>query len=200
VFAEYFESDSRSGRFPDLKSLRAAHKGLESGLNWINPSAVFGSDPLGIEMPAYIARYRAGLLVAEEGVYSFAFNTTGTAQLELDGQVVTGSVRLAEGYHSLEVLYRKAGEPAALQLLWTPPIGIQGSIPESALIASDPSLASASSPTGEFAFLGVPAKVSLVSVQIVLPNGRIFDSIWQAPAPGAATDLGDIVVTTHPPS
>ena len=199
-FAEYFAADSPLGRLPDLKSLRATHSGLEAGLNWINPSAVFGPDPIGAGMPAYVARYRTMLIVQEEGIYSFALNTTGTAQLQLDHQVITGPVRLTEGRHAIEVTYRKASEPAALQLLWTPPVGIQSAIPDSALVASDPALVSMSSPTGEFAFLGVPARVNLISVRVVLPDGRIFDSVWRSPMPGATTDLSDIVVTTHPSS
>jgi hypothetical protein len=177
--------------------LKVNIKRLESGVNWLNPNGVLGPDPIGTGFEKYLAHFKAELVVENEGVYTFAIDSSGPAQLSLDGQVVSGPVRLAAGSHPLELSYLKSSDTANLQLLWTPPGGRQSAIPDGGLIAEDSSLISISTLDGAFAISRVPAKVEEVGVRVQLPDGRVIDSTWRAPVPGAATDLGNIVVVPN---
>ncbi len=194
LLAEYFKVDPGFASIPNIETLTPDRTTFEAGLEWLNPGGLFGQDPIGTGLDSYVARYTANLVVPNTGVYAFALSSAGISELKIDGNTVSGTINLAAGSHPLEVLYYKSQEPASLQLLWTPPNSLPAAVPVDALESVDPKLTAASSKAGEFMISNVPARVSQVRVRVVLPDGRIFESVWRKPVAGAVTDLGDTVI------
>ncbi len=94
----------------------------------------------------WTARWRGTLMAPADGPYLFGFMTHGgTVEMTLDGgppRRTTGDeerierfepVRLARGPHTLEIVYRVAHRPAAIDWIWTPPGGVESIVPPSAL-------------------------------------------------------------------
>jgi hypothetical protein len=174
--------------------LRKTRTALVPGLNWLNPERVFGEDPIGFAAaPAYAARFTGQLMLPDAGRYAFNLNANAGADLRIDGRVISGVVELAAGPHAVEVLYRKASDAAALELLQQPD-GVGAPVPLDRITASDPALTVSSGIDGAFTIRNFPAALEWVRAIVQLPDGRSVASDWQAPANGNVTDIGNIVL------
>ena len=180
---------------PDLAGRIPAGEALLAGPDWVNPENAFGPDPAGFGAgPTYAARYTGSLIVPGDGEYSFVLRARSSAQAFIDGQAVTGAVRLATGIHRLELTQFVNGDGAELQLRWIPPSGRESAIPQQSLVASHSALAAVTAADGSFTIAGVPARVSWVRAVVEMPDGRIGSSGWRPAENGSVADVGNVVV------
>jgi hypothetical protein len=125
----------------------------------------------------YAVRFHGTLSIATAGNYQFQLNAQAGASLQIDGATITSSAgtlagaTLAAGEHDIAVVYYQSGAASsAVQLLWTPPDGVQGVVPPSALTtAASVTAAATAGADGSFQ-LRVPA--SLTGVQVTVVNGQ----------------------------
>ena len=113
---------------------------LDGTLAAMSLGADFGLDD------AWTASWRGTLLAPADGPYAFGFFTHGgTVEMTLDGGkplVTTGdgemlhrfdAVRLSDGPHRVEIVYRVVHRPAAIDWIWTPPGGAESIVPPAVL-------------------------------------------------------------------
>lgn len=96
----------------------------------------FGREP-------QLIRWQGKLNAPVDGNYNFTLNTSGTGLVLIDGRTVVGngpdglgpgSLQLAAGLHDIDVRVATQGEPARMELMWTPPGSSTQFIPPSALV------------------------------------------------------------------
>jgi YD repeat-containing protein len=198
LYGEFFGFREQLASMPTLSDRRPDVVGLVPALNWLNPEAVFGNDPMGLRLtPAFAARYSGALLVPQDGEYRFTVRSQNEAKVVLDGQEISGKPRISlrAGAHRIEVLYYSSGSAEELSLSWIGPDGVERPIPSESFRASDSRLRAVSGADGRFSISEVPAKTSQVRVLVQTPDGRKGASVWTPASNGGVTATGDIVVT-----
>ena len=168
--ADYYQFNQSLGDVPDLTGLTPARTAYVSALNFPNPQAVFGADPLGASLGQnYAVRFHGKLSIVAAGDYQFQWNAQAGGALRIDGVRMSAGAEapLTAGDHEIEAVFYQSGDASpAAQLLWTPPGGGQGVVPPSALTTG---AALAAGGEGRFQFQ-VPAVLS--GVRVVLANGQ----------------------------
>jgi YD repeat-containing protein len=169
--ADYYQFNRQISGLPDLAGLQPVRTTYLSALNYPNPQQIFGKDPMGIGLgPNYAARFHGKLLVETAGSYQFQLAADAGAQLRIDRRTVENAAitELTVGEHEVEVTYYESGGVSALQLLWTPPGGIEQIVPPGSWITR--STANAAGADGRFQVI-VPAV--LTGVQVLIANGSV---------------------------
>ena len=137
-----------------------------SALNFPNPQAVFGADPMGASLGQnYAVRFHGKLSIVAAGNYQFQLNAHSGGVLRIDGVSIDAgaAVPLTAGDHEIEAIYYQSGDASpAAQLLWTPPGGAEGVVPPSALTTG---AAIAAGGEGRFQFQ-VPAALSGIRCRV----------------------------------
>lgn len=168
--ADYFQFNQSLGNVPDLIGLTPVRTAYISALNFPNPQAVFGADPMGASLGQnYAVRFHGKLSIVAAGNYQFQLNAHSGGVLRIDGVSIDAgaAVPLTAGDHEIEAIYYQSGDASpAAQLLWTPPGGAEGVVPPSALTTG---AAIAAGGEGRFQFQ-VPAALS--GIRVVLANGQ----------------------------
>jgi hypothetical protein len=168
--ADYYQFNQSLGGIPDVTGLTPARTGYISALNFPNPQQVFGADPMGVGLGQnYAIRFHGNLSIAAAGDYQLQLSAQSGGRIRIDGATVSDNAiaTLTAGDHAIEVIYYQSGDAAsAVQLLWTPPGGVQTSLPPSVLTTGAPVNAGSD---GHFQF-GVPA--ALTGVHFVIANGQ----------------------------
>ncbi|HUB79747.1 MAG TPA: IPT/TIG domain-containing protein [Bryobacteraceae bacterium] len=173
--ADYYQFNQPLNAVPDLTGLQPARTGYVSALNFPNPNGVFGVDPMGVGLGQnYAVRFHGALTVPAAGDYQFQLGAQAGARLEIDGIPVADNapVDLTAGEHEIAAIYyQSGGAPAAAQLLWTVPGGVQSVVPPSALTTSAPASVTAGN-DGRFRLL-LPAALTGVRVLAVHTEGSV---------------------------
>jgi YD repeat-containing protein len=184
--AEYFAFSQPLSALPDLSGI-PARASFVGALNYPNPQQVFGTDPMGVRLGAnYAVRLDGALTVPAEGLYQFSLVAHRGARLLIDGHVVAegstsgddavnaiGSATLTAGTHDIEVTHFESGGAAALQLLWTPPDGVETVVPASAITAGAPAVWRAVTGSDGRFVLHVPAALDGVVVKLATGNASV---------------------------
>ena len=184
--ADYFGFAGEIQEMPDLRG-GPVRRSILGALNYPNPHQVFGADPMGAHLGAnYAVRLTGKLQTTTEGWYQFELLAHRSARLSIDGKVVaeasatgvdaataTGGINLTAGAHAIEVTHFESGGAAALELLWTPPGGIEEVVPPGAITAEAPPMWRAISDGDGRFILHVPAALSGVTVRLVAGEGSI---------------------------
>ena len=186
--AEYYTFDHDLSAIPDLVGARPTRLSFLGALNYPNPNRIFGLDPMGVGMGEnYAARFRGKIQVETAGRYQFLLRAHAGARLKIDGEVVAeavalgadsadadGTANLTAGKHDIEVIHFESGGSAGLQLLWTPPGGLQQIVPP-AIISADAPAAEWRAVTGRDGrfVLRAPAALDGVIVKLVTGTGLI---------------------------
>jgi len=184
--ADYFGFAGDLREMPDLRG-GPVRRSILGALNYPNPHQVFGPDPMGAHLgPNYAVRLTGKIQVTVEGWYQFELLAHRGARLSIDGEVIaqaaatgadalsaTGGVNLTAGGHTIEVTHFESGGAAALQLLWTPPGGLEQVVPPSAITADAPPSWRAITDGGGRFVLHVPAALNGVTVKLVAGEGSV---------------------------
>ena len=173
--AEYFRFNEPLAGIPDLAGRTAERTGYVTALNYPNPRALFGADPMGVGLGAsYAARFHGKLLVPAAGVYQFAVRAHAGARLSIDGKLVEAAgVDLEAGAHDVEVVYFGDQGAAALELLWTRPGANQEVVPPAALQSEAlTGWTAVTGGDGRFA-LRIPAALDGVAVKLAGGAGSV---------------------------
>lgn len=156
--AEYYRLD---------RDVRPERTGYVSAINDSNPQEVFGKDPLGAGLEIFTAHFHGKILIAAAGEYQFLLRANSAVRLVIDGKACNPGARvtLAIGAHDVEAIYTSEGA-TSIELVWTPPDGVEGIVPPSALETGSEVFARAD---GRFT-LNVPA--ALDGVEVMVTNGK----------------------------
>ena len=166
--AEFFGFPDPLLSLPDLTQRRADAVRIVSAINTRNPGRMFGRDPMGTGMGTdWAARYRGFLYIPITGAYNFAVGVRDGARLLIGGNTIVdasrdggffaereGTVRLEQGWVSIEIDHYQSLGYGELQLSWTPPGGSREVI--SPDFFRTPSVTVKTDGTGSFAFSDVP--------------------------------------------
>jgi len=137
-----------------LYALEASPHGLEAAYyrkpDWTGPPAAIQLDPL-IFSNCFLLEgmfgiiWRGQVFAPQEGAYLLGAESDDGSRLYIDGDLVVdnggahgemyveGTVRLAQGWHDIEVKYAQEGGGMSLTLYWQPPGGQRERLPESHL-------------------------------------------------------------------
>jgi YD repeat-containing protein len=185
--AAFFRFDRELSAAPELRGAAAVRVSFLGALNYPNPHQIFGQDPMGVGLgKSYAVRLSGKIQADTAGLYQFSLQAHQGARLSIDGQAVvdaeassaeaaiaTGGVDLTVGAHDIEVTYFESGGAGALQLLWTPPGGIQAVVPPAAIRSEAPVLWRAVSGSDGRFVLHVPAALDGVTVQGIGGTGSV---------------------------
>jgi len=165
--ADFYRFEHELTEIPDLRGLTPDRTGYVSAINAPNPDAVFGQDPMEVALGRYYAaRFHGKLIVSSAGSYQFQLTAATGARLRIDGAPVVESA----GEHEIEAIYYESGGAPSVQLLWTPPNGIQEVAPPQAF-STAPSASRTATTAADGSFeLVVPRALGGVQVSVV--NGR----------------------------
>jgi hypothetical protein len=194
--ADFYASNHPFDKPPDMDRQPPARGSFVSALNFPNPSAVFGQDPIGAGLGAnYAARFHGKILVEAAGEYQFLLRAHAGARLQIDGQTIaetagaTGeyadaaaNATLSAGAHRIEVTYYESGGASTLQLFWTTPGGTQAVVPPSALVTDLQTVPAAITGSDGTFRLRVPAFLDGLQVELAAGAGTITLDV---PASGA---------------
>ena len=184
--AEYYRIGAELRAIPDLRG-GPARMAFLGALNYPNPQQVFGTDPMGVGLGGnYAARFSGKLEVDTAGIYQLGLRAHRGARVRIDGQMVAeasatgadavlamGSANLTAGTHDIEVTQFESGGAAALQLLWTPPGGVQTVVPPASITAEAPALWRVVTGSDGRFVLHVPAALDGVVVKLAEGGGSV---------------------------
>jgi hypothetical protein len=195
LHADYFDFHSPLLAVPDLSQETPAIRRAVSAVNTKNPMAMFGFDPLGLNMrPDFAARYEGWFLAPLSGEYVFDLLAQAAAQLRIGGQMILASaggdagatVFLEAGPVPVEILHYDNIGTNHLEWFVTPPGGPRQVVPPEALWNEDDALAAITGPDGAFTIPGVPISLERIKVVGEAPGGNLVGVSSEAALPGRA--------------